>query len=55
MADIGQIDMEDWERRYGKEGAERMMKEVVKNNEEMIKMQKLIMELTMKMGEIKQQ
>ena len=53
MADIGQIDMEEMMKRYGQEEAERMMGEMMKNNEEIIKMQKLIEELIIKMGENK--
>ena len=45
MADIRQVDMGEMTRIYGEEEAERMMGEVVKNNEEIIKMQKQIMGL----------
>jgi len=34
---IGQIDMEEMTRRYGKEEVARLMGEVMKNNEEIIK------------------
>ena len=44
MADIGQVDMGEMTRIYGEEEAERMMGEVVKNNEIIMGMQKQIME-----------
>ena len=40
MADIGQIDMGEMMRRYGEEEVARMMKEIVENNEKMLKTQK---------------
>ena len=45
MANIGQIDMGEMTRIYGQEEAERMMREVVKNNEIIMGMQKQIVEL----------
>ena len=40
MADIGQIDIEEMTRRYGKEEVARIMKEIVENNEKILKTQK---------------
>ena len=37
MADIGQVDMEEMTRRYGKEEVARMMKEIVENNKKILK------------------
>jgi len=37
MADIGQVDMEEMTRRYGKEEVARMMKEIVENNGKILK------------------
>jgi len=45
MADIGQIDMGAMTRRYGEEETVRMMKEIMENNEMMLKLQKQIVEL----------
>ena len=45
MADIGQIDMGEMMKMYGKEEAERMMGEVMKNNEIIMVMQKQIVGL----------
>ena len=45
MANIGQIDMGEMTRIYGQEEAERMMREVVKNNEIIMGMQKQIVGL----------
>ena len=45
MANIGQIDMEEMTRIHGQEEAERMMREVVKNNEIIMGMQKQIVGL----------
>ena len=42
MADIGQVDMGEMMRRYGKEEVVRMMKEIMENNEMMLKLQKQI-------------
>ena len=47
MADIGQIDMGKMTRRYGEEETVRMMKEIMENNEMMLKLQKQIGELQM--------
>ena len=47
MADIGQVDMGEMTRRYGEEEVVRMMKEIMKNNEMMLKLQKQIGELQM--------
>ena len=47
MADIGQVDMGEMMRRYGKEEVVRMMKEKMENNEMMLKLQKQIGELQM--------
>ena len=46
MADIGQVDMGEMTRRYGKEVV-RMMKEIMENNEIMLKLQKQIGKLQM--------
>ena len=46
MADIGQVDMGEITRRYGKEVV-RMMKEIMENNEIMLKLQKQIGKLQM--------
>ena len=40
MADIGQINIEEMTRRYGKEEVARIMKEIVENNEKILKTQK---------------
>ena len=40
IINMGQIDIEEMMRRYGQEEAGRMMGEMLKNNEEIIKMQK---------------
>jgi len=45
MADIGQIDIREITRRYGEEEMVRMMKEIMENNEIMLKLQKQIVEL----------
>ena len=45
MADIGQQDMEEMTRRYGEEEIARLIGEMMKNNEEIIKTQKLLGEL----------
>ena len=45
MADIGQIDMGEMTRIHGQEEAERMMREVVKNNEIIMEIQKQIVGL----------
>jgi len=45
MADIGQIDMGAMTRRYGEEEMVRMMKEIMENNEMMLKLQKQIVKL----------
>ena len=42
IADISQINMEEMTRRYGGEETVRMMKEIMKNNEMMLKLQKQI-------------
>ena len=47
MADIGQVDMGEMTRRYGEEEVVRIMKEIMKNNEMMLKLQKQIGELQM--------
>ena len=47
MADIGQVDMGEMTRRYGEEEVVRMMKEIMKNNEMMLKLQKQIGKLQM--------
>ena len=38
MADMGQIDMEEKTRRYGEEETVRIMKEIMENNEIMLKL-----------------
>ena len=48
MARIGLVDMGEMTRKYGEEEAARMMEEVVKNNEEIIKIQKQLAELLVK-------
>ena len=45
MADIGQIDIGEMTRRYGEEEIVRIMKEIIENNEMMLKLQKQIGEL----------
>ena len=40
MADISQVDMGEMTKRYGEEEVARMMKEIVENNEKMLKTQK---------------
>ena len=45
MADISQIDMGEITRRYGEEEVARMMKEIVENNEKILKTQKQLEEL----------
>jgi len=45
MADIGQVDMGEMMRRYGEEEVARMMKEIVENNEKILKTQKQLGEL----------
>jgi len=50
MADIGHGDMEEITRRYGEEEVARLMGEIVKNNEILIKMQKQLEKL---LGEVK--
>jgi len=45
MADISQVDMREITRRYGKEEVVRMMKEIVENNEKILKTQKQLGEL----------
>jgi len=42
MADISQINMKEITRRYGEEETVRMMKEIMENNEIMLKLQKQI-------------
>jgi len=45
MADIGQVNMGEMTRRYGEEEVARMMKEIVENNEKILKTQKQLGEL----------
>ena len=52
---IGQIDMEEMTRRYREEEAVRLMGEVMKNNKEIIKTQKLLGELVVVIEEKRQQ
>ena len=52
---IGQIDMEEMTRRYGEEEAVRLMGEVMKNNKEIIKTQKLLGKLVVVIEEKRQQ
>ena len=47
MADIGQVDIGEMMRRYGEEEVVRIMKEIMENNEIMLKLQKQIGELQM--------
>ena len=53
MIDIGQIYMGEMTRGYGEEEVARMIEEIVKNNKEIIKMQKLLAELLVKVEEEK--
>ena len=48
MADIGQINIEEMTRRYGKEEVARIMKEIVENNEKILKTQKQLGKLQVK-------
>ena len=50
IANIGQIDMEEMTRRYGEEEVARLMGEIVKNNEIIIKIQKQLEELLVEEG-----
>ena len=45
MVDIGQVDIGEMTRRYGEEEVARMMKEIVENNEKILKTQKQLGEL----------
>ena len=54
MADISQEDMEEMMRRYGEEEVARLMGEMMKNNEEIIKTQKLLGELVVVVEEKRQ-
>ena len=45
MADIGQIDMVEMTKRYGEEETVRMIKEIMENNEKILKVQKQLGEL----------
>ena len=45
MADIGQIDMGEMTKRYGEEETVRMIKEIMENNEKILKVQKQLGEL----------
>ena len=45
MVEIGQIDMEEIIMRYGEEEAVRLIGEMMKNNKEIIKIQKQLAEL----------
>jgi len=45
MANIGQIDMGEMTKRYGEEETIRMMKEIMENNEKILKVQKQLGEL----------
>ena len=55
MANIGQVDMKEITRRYGEEEAVRLMGEVIKNNEIIIKTQKQLEELLAKVEKKKWQ
>ena len=55
IADIGQVDMEEMTRRYGEEEVARLMEEIVKNNEKIIKTQKQFGELLVEEGKKKRQ
>jgi len=55
MADISQGDMEEMTRRYGEEEVARLMGEMIKNNEEIIKTQKLLEELVVAVEEKRRQ
>ena len=50
IANIGQVDMEEITRRYGKEEVARLMGEIVKNNEIIIKTQKQLGKLLVEEG-----
>ena len=45
MVDIGQVDIGEMTRRYGEEKVARIMKEIVENNEKILKTQKQLGEL----------
>ena len=45
MADIGQVNMEEMVRKYGKEEVARLTNEIMENNVIMLKLQKQIVEL----------
>ena len=45
MVDIGQVDIGEMTRRYGEEEVARMIKEMVENNEKILKTQKQLGEL----------
>ena len=55
IADIGQVDMEEMTRRYGEEEVARLMGEIVKNNEKIMKTQKQLGELLVEEGKKKRQ
>ena len=55
IANIGQVDMEEMTRRHGEEEVARMMGEIVKNNEIIIKTQKQVEELLVKAEKKKRQ
>ena len=50
---MGQIDIEEMTRKYGEEETVRMMKEIMENNEMMLKLQKQIVELQVAEEEMK--
>ena len=55
MADISQGDMEEMMRRYGEEEVARLMGEIVKNNEIIIKTQKQLGKLLVEEGKKRRQ
>jgi len=53
MTDMNQVNMEEIVRKYGEEETTRMMKEIMENNEMMLKLQKQIGKLQIAEGEEK--
>ena len=55
MAGIGQVDIEEMMMRYGEEEAARLMEEIIKNNEIIIKTQKQLEGLLVEVEKKRQQ
>jgi len=55
MADISQVDMGEMTTRYGEEETARLMEEIIKNNEIIIKTQKQLKGLLVKVEKKRQQ